>query len=128
MQLKTIQYSESYEFSEYGLKRWRKFGLEGELGENEDPLNAHTQLKTMVDAMKAASIAELDQYRGTTVREIPEIQEDKAPNPLQGTLDGINNSQNMEELKGFWLLSKGNLVLSSAYKTKEKQLNDAITK
>ncbi len=60
MKIDRISYSESYEFSEYGMKRWRKFGLEGELMENEDVMNAHTQLKQMVDAMKATSIAEME--------------------------------------------------------------------
>lgn len=40
-------------------------------------------------------------------------------------LEAINNCTTMEELKGFWLMSKGNLTYSAAYKEREKQLTDA---
>jgi hypothetical protein len=38
------------------------------------------------------------------------------------TIEAINNCQTTEELEGFWLISKNNLVLSEAYKTKKQQL------
>lgn len=44
---------------------------------------------------------------------------------IQASLDAINNSKDLDELGSFWIMSKGNLTLSQAYKIKEKQLKDA---
>jgi len=52
------------------------------------------------------------------------VQASKVSDEIQAILDGINNSPDMEELKSYWLPSKGNLTLSAAYKAKEKQLQN----
>lgn len=63
-----------------------------------------------------------DEMKGTKVRD---IQVGPVSDAVQATMDGINNSQTPDELRGYWLLSKGNLTLSNAYKEKEKQLTNA---
>lgn len=60
MKLKTIQYSESYEYAEYGMKRWKKTGFEAELDDNEDPKEAHRTLRQLIDEIKAETIASIE--------------------------------------------------------------------
>jgi len=125
MKLKTITFSHSYEFQEYGLKRWNGLKLEGELAENEDPLSAHEELKKIGDAIKSATIATLEETKGTYVRDIVEEPVDS----IQATLDAISKCYEIEgsgefSLRTYWLISKGNLVLSQAYKEREKQLKN----
>lgn len=60
---------------------------------------------------------------------LPEIQQNKTPEiskEVMDGLDGIKNSETLEELKSnWWLISKNNLTLSTAYKAKLKQFEDA---
>lgn len=63
-----------------------------------------------------------DEMKGTKVRDLPEVT---ISEEIKATLAGINTCTELEGgngLKSYWLKSKGNLVLSEAYKTKEKQL------
>lgn len=49
MNITTISYSESHEqFSEYGLKLWRKAGIEAELSEGDDPGKSYDELEKIV--------------------------------------------------------------------------------
>ena len=66
-----------------------------------------------------------DEMKGTKVRDLPEVS---ISEEIKATLAGINTCTELEGdngLKSYWLKSKGNLVLSEAYKTKEKQLTNA---
>ena len=66
-----------------------------------------------------------DEMNGTKVRDLPEVT---ISEEIKATLAGINTCTELEGesgLKSYWLKSKGNLVLSEAYKTKEKQLTNA---
>lgn len=60
---------------------------------------------------------------------LPEIQQKKTPEiskEIMDGLDGIKNSETLDELKSnWWLISKNNLTLSTAYKAKLKQFEDA---
>ena len=96
--------------------------LTASLSENEDTLNAYTQLHKMAEELHYSKNAEMYDQRGTQVRD---IVEDKPIDTVQATLYEIDKCQTIDELKGWWLVSKGNLTLSGAYKSKEKQLNDA---
>lgn len=58
-----------------------------------------------------------EEQRGTHVKDVV--------GSVQDSINEINKCETMEELKHCWIMSKGNLVLSAAYKVKEKQLNDA---
>lgn len=125
MKLKNIQYSESYEYVEYGMKRWSKTGIEAELDENENPMEAHATLRQLINDLKADTIASLEEYRGTHITDVGERKVEKIADGIQASLDEISKCQTIDELKSCWLMSKGNLTLSAAYKTKQKQLEDA---
>lgn len=122
MKFKSIQYSESYEYQEYGMKRWKKMGIEAELDEGESPIEAHRTLRQCVDEIKAETLTHLEEFRGTTVRD---IKEEKVTDKIQSSLDAINQCANISELQNYWIISKGNLTLSAAYKEKEKLLTNA---
>lgn len=120
MKLKVISFSHSYEYQEYGFKRWNGTKLEGELSENEDPMQAYLELKKISDALKSATIDTLEETRGTHVRDVVEEPVDE----VKTTLEAISNCTTMDELNGYWLISKGNLTYSQAYKEREKQLKN----
>lgn len=62
-----------------------------------------------------------DEMRGSHVRVIEEGIVDS----IQASLDEINKCETLDELSHCWIMSKGNLTLSAAWKQKEKQLQDA---
>ncbi len=120
MQLTKISRSKSFEMvNGYGLKSWEKFSLEGELAPRENPLEAYVELGKIIDeAFKEAN--------PKVVEPPKEIQVDKKlPDELKGTLAELEKCLTLDELKGFWLVCKGNLALSTEYKKREKQLTDA---
>ena len=50
MELKKISRSKSFEMvNGYGLKSWEKFQLEGDLAEQENPLEAYVELGKIID-------------------------------------------------------------------------------
>jgi hypothetical protein len=102
--------------------------MEATLEPNDTPEQCLTQLKQRLDNWFWETHPELSSQRGTQERVVEEVQVVKIPDELTATLDGINACTEMEGddgLKSYWLRSKGNLMLSTAYKQKEKQLTDA---
>ncbi len=122
MKLKTITFSHSYEFQEYGLKRWNGLKLEGELAENEDPLSAHEELKKIGDAIKSATIATLEETKGTYVRDIVEEPVDK----IKVMITVINLCASMEALLRFakQVDRENNQELTEAYNNKLQSLKN----
>jgi len=56
MNITTISYSESHEqFSEYGLKLWKKAGIEAELSEGDDPGKSYDELERIVKGKLASN-------------------------------------------------------------------------
>ena len=52
MKVKTISYSESHEMiTVTGLKKWKKFGIEGEVGDDESVSHAYDQAVELVHGM-----------------------------------------------------------------------------
>lgn len=62
-------------------------------------------------------------YKGET--EAPVIQNQPVPDNLKEAIAEINNCTTLEELKGYWLISKGNLTLAQEYRLKENLLKNA---
>lgn len=127
MKIDRIQYKKIFPLGSYTTEH---IGLEASLDENENPEEALTKLITITNELHSATIATLEEYRGTTTRTIGEQEQqvEKIPDEIQSMLDGINGCTELEGqdgLKSFWLRSKGNLALSTAYKNKEKQLQNA---
>ncbi len=105
-----------------------RIGFETEIPDDGD---VDMELRALKDIAQAFHMKEFPQlyvknspiYKGEEQER--EVQVNKVTDEVQAMLDGINNSPDIKELSSWWLRSKGNLVLSNAYKTKEKQLTDA---
>ena len=53
------------------------------------------------------------------------VQVTKVSDAVNGVIGDIDKCETLEQLKSYWLISKGNLSLSEAYKAKEKQLQSS---
>ena len=124
MRMTLVTYRKTFNLGSYTSE---SIGVEMELNEGDNATEALDNCSALVEEYHQKTLAELETYRGTSVRDIiePAVQINKVPDELQGALDGIDKCQDMSELKGWWTLSKSNLKLSQAYKAKEKQLTDA---
>lgn len=118
MHISSINYQKTFNIGSY---QSIKLGAEMSLDVGEDAETGMETLRTFVHEYFTKT-APTEDYRGTQVRD---IVEDKLIDTVQATLYEIDKCQTIDELKGWWLVSKGNLTLSGAYKSKEKQLNDA---
>jgi hypothetical protein len=125
MKSKTINYSVTFEMgSQYGQKVWEKIGQDAEMEEGDTFIECYRNLREQINAAHAETVAEIELYRGTKVITV----EQKPIDSIQSTIDELNKCLTIEELKTYWLPCKGNLVLSGAYKSRQKQLEDANTK
>jgi hypothetical protein len=52
-------------------------------------------------------------------------KKDEPSDVIKGNLEAINACETQLELDSLWILSKSNLILSEAWKAKQKQFNDA---
>lgn len=121
MELKKISRSKSFEMvNGYGLKSWDKFGLEADITTGEDPIQLYKELDAIIEQSFKESYPD-----NPNQERVKQVEAKPVTDEVQAILDGINNSPDLVELKSWWLKSKGNLTLSSAYKIKEKQLTDA---
>jgi len=125
MKLSQISYQRVYPLGSYSTER---IGLEATLDEGENPQTALEHLKTMVEELHQETLKSLptDDFRGTHVRNVVEEPVDS----VNKVLEAIRLCNEIEgngefSLRTYWLISKGNLVLSQAYKEREKQLTDA---
>jgi 3-deoxy-D-manno-octulosonate 8-phosphate phosphatase KdsC-like HAD superfamily phosphatase len=121
MVLTKISRSKSFEMvNGYGLKSWDKFGLEADITTGEDPIQLYKELDAIIEQSFKESYPD-----NPNQERVKQVEAKPVTDEVQAILDGINNSPDLVELKSWWLKSKGNLTLSSAYKIKEKQLTDA---
>ena len=107
-----ISYKKVYPISSFCTEH---IGLEASLDKDENPEEALNKLKVIVDTLHAETLTQLDLCRGSKV---VDVQAANVPDEIQGTLDGINACTEIEGgdgLKSYWLRSKGNLTLSTAY-------------
>jgi len=125
MTLTTISYQRVFPVGNYATER---IGLEATLDETDNPQTALEHLKTMVEELHQETLKSLptDDFRGTHVRDVVEEPVDS----VNKVLEAIRLCNEIEgngefSLRTYWLISKGNLVLSQAYKEREKQLTDA---
>lgn len=71
MTIKTVTYSQSKEtMYGYGLKRWDKAGVEISMDENDNPENAFSMAKQLVDEQLSKIIHQEDEMKGTHVRDV----------------------------------------------------------
>lgn len=52
-------------------------------------------------------------------------KKEQLPDSITGNIEAINSCQTQLELDTLWVLSKSNLILSEAWKAKQKQFNNA---
>lgn len=104
----------SQEINFNGLPTW--IGLEGILLEGEDEKTALRQLQKVITDYHQEEAKAYSQSRWGK----KEAVENKPPDEVQDVLNGIADSANLDELRTWWLKSKGNLVISAAYKEREQ--------
>lgn len=98
MKHRVITYSESYEFKEYGMGRWRKIGLETEIEEGECPMNVHLKQFEEVSAIKDRTIADIESRMGTKTIVVDESPVDQT---IKGIIEDINGCTAIDEKNGF---------------------------
>lgn len=112
-----------------------RIGIEMDIPDDVPPINAINQTWDNIIAIHMKRYPNLynedgtakyemykgeDEMKGTHVKDVPKIT---ISDEIMNTLSEIENCTSPEILKTYWLKSKSNLVLSEAYKTKEKKLN-----
>lgn len=111
MELKKISRSKSFEMVNLatGLKIWDKFFLDGDLSENEDPLNGYRQLGSVIDQSFKESYPDLQEGKEKVVLV------EKQSNPVDNMITAITTCTEIATLKTFEKLAKSNPVFQSAY-------------
>lgn len=111
MKIDRVKISQEINFN--GMPTW--IGMEAELTSEDNEIDAIRKMQK--------SITDYIEEESKLTK--PKWAKKEPPNEIQVTLEGIDKCLSMDELKEFWLISKGNLILSQAYKLKEKELTDA---
>lgn len=99
MTIKTVTYSQSKEtMYGYGLKRWDKAGVEIELTESDNPENAFSMAKQLVDEQLSKIIHQDDEMKGTHVRDVlSEDQEEKIKQEYSEVETKLNQFEYQED-------------------------------
>ncbi len=99
MTIKTVTYSQSKEtMYGYGLKRWDKAGVEIELTESDNPENAFSMAKQLVDEQLSKIIHQEDEMKGTHVRDVlSEDQEEKIKQEYSEVETKLNQFEYQED-------------------------------
>ena len=116
MELKKISRSKSFEMvNGFGLKSWEKFQLEGDLAEQENPLEAYVELGKIIDeAFKEA--------HPKSVEPMPqEIQVDK-PTPKDNMITAITTCTEVATLETFRKLAASKPEFQTAFDNRLKEL------
>ncbi len=116
----------------------KRYGMEQDFPDDSNPADNFKYLNDVITAIHMAEFPmfykdgkplflpmfnSAPTYSG---EEMPqEIQVDKPTDKIQGILDEIEKCKTPDDLSNCWLVSKGNLITSNAWKAKEKQLKDA---
>ncbi len=110
----------SQEINYNGMPTW--IGIEAALLPGEDEKEGLRQIQKVITEYQTEEQKAFGQSKWGK-------PETKPSDEIQAVLDGIDACIEVEgtgdlSLSTFWLRSKGNLVLSNAYKAKEKQLQN----
>lgn len=97
MELKKIFRSKSFEMlNGYGLKYWEKYGIEGELADKEDPLNAYVELGKIIDEAHKESNPEISFVAGNVP--VPVVHVDK---PIMSLIEELEASSTYADIQSF---------------------------
>lgn len=96
-------------------------GLEASLDKGENPEEALNKLKVMVDTLHAETLTQLEEYRGTTVRD---ISPDKPADKIQAFKETLDMCTNLTMLQRFknQVDRLGDEGLTQFYETKLQSL------
>jgi len=114
MQIDRIKISQEINFN--GMPTW--IGIEAALLPDEDEKDGLRKIQKIITEYQDEEQKAYTQSKWGKMGV-------KLSDEVQGIFDGIMNSPDLKELNSWWLKSKGNLNLSTAYKAKEKELTDA---
>ena len=130
MNIDRIQYQKVFPISTYCTER---IGLEASLDDNENPEEALSKLKIMVDTLHQETLSQLDQYRGTTTKIIEEqpnlSNEDKKKKQIAGFVEAITTCTSLKSLEIFTkLVERENIdeLYEAYHSTKLKLQNGSI--
>ena len=99
MVLTKITRSKSFEMvNGFGLKSWDKFGLEADLSPNEDPIQLYKELDSIIDQAHKESYPDVPIYEDA---QVPEKQVDKPTDKIQGWIQVIELTDNLNSLGRF---------------------------
>ena len=119
MTIKTVTYSQSKEtMYGYGLKRWDKAGVEIELTESDNPENAFSMAKQLVDEQLSKIIHQKDEMKGTQVRDV--LSYINKPHSL---IDDIRSCKELTVLESYRIIVKNKPELQQAYDETFKKLS-----
>jgi hypothetical protein len=95
-------------------------GVEMDLNENEDPINAFKEMNKLTDAYHLETITQLDLYRGATERVIeqPKTKETQE----ERIIKDLGTCKELKVLETYSLLAKNNPKIQEAYNLKLKEL------
>jgi hypothetical protein len=120
MKVTLISYTKTLQTDAY---TWQKIGIQADMEENDTPEQSIKELEKIVDGyfeQKIKAEAPKKSYIPT-----PKSTE-KLSAEHEAILQGISEAKQIkDDLETWWLKSKSNLALSTAYNNKLKQLIDA---
>lgn len=116
MKITHIEYGESLQT---GYDSWKRLTLRVELLEGDDIEYSQENLIKMVSE-RMAKFIEIEQES----KKQSYFKEKTTPDSITATIEAINSCKTEEELKGFWMISKSNLMLVEAYNKKLNQLTN----
>lgn len=130
MTLDRISYQELFTLGSFANRR---LGLEGTLSPGEDPLQAWEEMQKMAhEYQQTHAPADLDEMRGTHVRDIHDMQDTAMKQPttnedkIEGWKQVISMCTSIKALERFKMQvdREKNEELTQAYNDKLKQLQD----
>lgn len=123
MNITTISYSESHEqFSDFGLKLWRKVGLEAELDEGDTPEQALSELKSKVRSMLQPELVPISE----ALLPIEQVKKEPKEAAIDSQIEAINGCTSLKSLEIFKkLVDRENVPrLTEAYFKKQQSLSN----
>ena len=113
MQIDRIHYKKVFPISSYCTEH---IGLEASLAEGDNPEEAMNTLKALTETLHSATVAELDQYRGSHTR----IVEPDAPRSLE---EDILSCTDIKVLDSYRFIVRGKPVLQAAFDQQHEKLS-----
>ncbi len=99
---------------------YKHIGIKVFLKEGDDLENAETQAQSYIQEYIKRN-TQYPEHGHIELRDLPEIQKEEGSESLE---ELINNAPDIEALKSFFYLSKGNIMLHNLYQARLHELNN----